>query len=79
MQARISVYGFLKNVVPKRLGQHPFSLEFESTTTVYSILTSLLKIKTLDVIVLVNGKIANVEYVLQDHDDVRIIAPIAGG
>jgi sulfur carrier protein ThiS len=79
MQARIYVYGFLNNVVPIRFAQHPVSLEFESPITVYKILTSLLRIKTLDVTVLVNGKIVNSEYALQDRDEVHILPPIAGG
>ncbi len=79
MQARIHVYGFLKHVVPPRFRNRPAVLEFESPMTVFKILTVNLGRKKLDDTVLVNGKIANTEFVVQDGDEVHIFPPIAGG
>jgi sulfur carrier protein ThiS len=79
MQAQIYVYGFLKNFVSPRFRHSPVALEFDSPITVYKILTVILGLKTLDNTVLVNGKIVNTEYAVQDCDEVHIIPPIAGG
>lgn len=79
MQARIYVYGFLKNVVPPDYREGSHVLEFESPITVYEILTVELRRKRLDDTVLVNGKIVNMQYVVQDEDEIHIYPPIAGG
>ena len=79
MQARIYVYGFLKNSVPARFRHPPVALEFDSPITVYKVLTVVLGLKTLDHTVLVRGKIVNSRYALQDGDEVHIYPPIAGG
>jgi molybdopterin converting factor small subunit len=79
MQAQIYVYGFLKNIVPSRFRHPPVALEFDSPITVYKVLTVILGLKTLDSTVLVNGKIVNTDYTIQDGDEVHITPPIAGG
>ena len=79
MQARIYVYGYLKKVVPLEFRQSPFVLEFESPIALYKILTDTLGRKKLDDTVVVNGKIVNTEYVVEDGDDIHIYPPIAGG
>ena len=79
MQARIYVYGFLKNIVPPRFRHHPAALEFDSPITVYKVLAVILGLKTPGHTVLVGGKIVNSGYVLQDGDEVHIYPPIAGG
>lgn len=79
MQARIYVYGFLKNVVPLEFGHRPYVLEFESPITVYNILAVRLKRKKLDDTVMVNGKFVNTEYIVKDGDEIHIYPPIAGG
>ena len=79
MQAQIYVYGFLKNIVPPRFKHSPVALEFDSPITVYKILTVILELKTSDNTVLVNGKIVNTGYTVEDCDEVHIIPPLAGG
>ena len=79
MQARIYVYGFLKNLVPPRFRNHPATVEFDSPITVYKVLTVILGLKSLDNTVLVNGKIVNTQYTVQDGDEVHITPPITGG
>jgi len=79
MQARIYVYGFLKNIVASRFRHSPVDLEFDSPMTVYKVLTVILGLKTLDNTVLVGGKFVNTGYALQDGDEVHIFPPIAGG
>ena len=79
MQARIYVYGFLKDIVPARFRRHPAELDFDSPITVYKILTVILGLKTPDNTVLISGKIVNTGYAVQDGDEVHIFPPIAGG
>jgi sulfur carrier protein ThiS len=79
MQARINVYGFLKNFVPSRFRHPPVDFEFDSPITVHKVLTVILGLQTQEHTVLVGGKIVNTGYVLQDGDEVHIYPPIAGG
>lgn len=79
MQARIYVYGFLKNSVPARFRNPPVGLKFDSAITVYKVLTVILGLKTPGHTVLVGGRIVNSGYALQDGDEVHIYPPIAGG
>ena len=79
MQARIYVYGFLKNIVPSRFRHHPAALEFDSPITVHKVLTVILGLKIPDSTVLVSGKIVNAGYAVQDGDEIHIFPPIAGG
>ena len=79
MQARIYVYGVLKNSVPPRFRHPPVAHDFDSPITVHKVLTVILGLQTLDNTVLVGGKIVNSAYAVQDGDEVHIIPPIAGG
>jgi sulfur carrier protein ThiS len=79
METRVHVHGFLKHVVSPRFPNQPISLEFEPPLTVYKILSGTMGIKTLDATVLVNGRTVNMEYVIQDGDEIHILSPIAGG
>ena len=73
------MFGNLVHYLPDGGNRFSFTKQFSKKTTVELLLKELSLPEAMPVLVVVNGRRVDKEYVLQDRDDVVLFSPAEGG
>ena len=79
MDVEVKLFGNLGHYLPDGGNRFSFAKHFDEKTTVERLLKELSLPDAMPVLVVVNGRRVEKEYVLQDKDDVVLFSPAEGG
>ena len=79
MQVAVRLFGNLGHYLPEGGNRFSFTKSLDDGATVQEMLSRLSLPKELPVIVIVNGRRAEADYILKDGDEVNVLRPSGGG
>ncbi|NIM99035.1 MAG: MoaD/ThiS family protein [candidate division Zixibacteria bacterium] len=79
MEIKVRLFATLQQYLPHENGRHPATLEIRRGETIASVLKALKIPKKMPKIILVNGKYAREDLILQPGDVVSVFPPLGGG
>jgi sulfur carrier protein ThiS len=79
VQVAVRLFGNLGHYLPEGGNRFSFMKSLDDGTTVQEMLGGLCLPKELPIIVIVNGRRAEADYILKDGDEVNVLRPSGGG
>jgi sulfur carrier protein ThiS len=79
MEVEVKLFGNLGHYLPEGGNRFSFTKQFNEKTTVEHLLKELALPEAMPVLVVVNGRRVEKDYVLHDKDDVVLFSPAEGG
>lgn len=79
MEVEVKLFGNLGHYLPDGGNRFSFTKHFDEKATVEQLLKELSLPESMPVLVMVNGRRADSQYVLRDRDEVVLFSPAEGG